>query len=82
MQRKSMERYGSWMTFECPICGGNLFFFDRYDADCCIDCDVWYTPDCKEPDCPYCSIRPSAPSEAVYYEGILLQENKYTNKKD
>lgn len=82
MKRKRMERYGSWMNFECQICGGNLFFFHRYDADCCIFCDVWYTSDCKDPNCPYCAARPSAPSEALYYEELFLPERKNIDKKD
>lgn len=67
-KQKKMNEYGTWLKLECQICGRDLFYYDKYDATCCIFCDVWIEPACDDPDCPYCSIRPSAPYEAVYFE--------------
>lgn len=67
---KKMNKYGMWMKYaECPECGEeSLFNFDKYDAVCCMSCDIWIDKVCGEPDCPYCSGRPAAPSEALYME--------------
>ncbi len=71
---KKMNKYGSWLKFKCPICNGSLFFYDKYDAICCISCDVWMSSNCGDPTCPFCSNRPLTPFEALYFEN---RENDY-----
>lgn len=60
----------------CPNCNGrNIFYYDRFDALCCLSCDTWLEKACGDPLCQYCSKRPDTPSEAFFSEEI--QYNKY-----
>lgn len=68
-RRRKTERYGMFALTPCPVCGKNeLFFYDRYDADCCLSCNVWLSKNCGNPKCPYCSNRPETPLEALFLE--------------
>ena len=54
---------------KCPFCGEvDLFLYDKYDAECCVSCDVWISKACGDPNCPFCAGRPSVPSEALFLE--------------
>lgn len=49
----------------CPLCGEKaLIQFDQYDAWACMSCMEWLDEACGDPECPYCSIRPSTPYDA------------------
>lgn len=64
-----MKALGTWLHGKCLVCGTeNMFFFDRYDAVCCMACNAWCSSACDDPDCPYCSMRPEKPSEAITFE--------------
>lgn len=66
------------LSGECPWCGeASLFHYDRYDAKCCLSCDVWLDKACGDPRCPYCATRPKTPSEAFF-----LEEDKDFYKKE
>ena len=65
---REWNAFGSWLNSECQLCGERLFFYDKYDAVCCIACDVWFNKTCGNPKCPFCSARPDGPSEALYRE--------------
>lgn len=67
--QKNIEKYCSWTKFECEFCGNqNVFFYHKYDAICCLSCDAWFSSCCQDPNCPYCSNRPSTPSQALNFE--------------
>lgn len=67
--KRKISNYGAYIKSTCPKCDGEeLFFYDRYDAICCLYCDEWIDKACGSPECPYCSKRPSTPSEALYFE--------------
>lgn len=79
-KRKKMNEFGSWSESECPECGEkSIFFYDKYDALCCISCDAWMERACNDPNCPYCANRPFTPSEALYLEE---EKSDGKNKKD
>ncbi len=67
-KRKQLEKHGSFTGMECRLCGGDIFYYDKYDATCCLRCDVWYNEKCNAPDCPHCSQRPDTPKEALANE--------------
>lgn len=67
-KRRRMEKYGSFLHSECPICGEDTFFYDRYDSIVCFRCDVWFNKACNDPNCPFCAGRPDFPSEAMFLE--------------
>lgn len=86
---KRIGRSGLWLESACPICGEQRrFYYPKYDSNCCIACDTWEDEACDDPDCPYCSIRPGTPSEALFYEEEKGQFNKdwrrqnYQHKND
>ncbi len=57
---------GVFLDERCPECDEKLIFFDKYDANCCIHCNEWITPNCGEKDCKYCNERPKTPLEEFY----------------
>ncbi len=68
-RRRKTEKHGMFSLTPCPVCGKNeLFFYYRYDANCCLGCNVWLSKNCGDPDCPYCSNRPDTPLEALFLE--------------
>ena len=68
-RRRKTERHGMFSLTPCPGCGKNeLFFYYRYDANCCLGCNVWLDKNCGDPECPYCSNRPDTPLEALFLE--------------
>lgn len=91
---KKMNKYGIWIKYaECPECGEeSQFYFYRYDAVCCMSCDIWIDKACVDPNCPFCSIRPDTPYDALYLENEvyymegedrkLLRRQNYQNKND
>lgn len=70
-RRKKLERYGSFLHSECPVCGEDTFFYDKYDSIVCFYCDSWFSKACEVPNCPFCAGRPETPSEAL----LLEEEN-------
>ncbi len=84
--RKKFESVGDWFG-ECPYCGNPKFFYDRYDAFCCMECDIWFDAKCGDAACPYCSNRPESPSKAILLEEFTSDKNKdwrrsnYAHKK-
>lgn len=68
-KKRKIDKCGLHVNGKCPECEEkDLFYYFRYDATCCVSCDTWIDKACNDPDCPYCSIRPSTPSEAFYLE--------------
>ena len=67
-RRKKLERYCSFLHSACPVCGGDTFFYHKYDSIVCFDCDVWFSKACNDPDCPFCAGRPETPSAALFGE--------------
>lgn len=89
--RENMRKwndFGTWLVaYECPECGEKpTFFFDKYDAVCCVHCDNWIDRPCSDPDCPYCANRPDTPWEALFYQeacgglGKEYRRNHYQHK--
>lgn len=75
---KRWSGYGAYLKSKCQICETeSLFFYDRFDAVCCLNCDEWMDKACSNPDCPYCSRRPATPSEALFYD-----KERYDGKKE
>lgn len=61
----------------CPLCGEKaLIQFDQYDAWACMSCMEWLDEACGDPECPYCSIRPSTP-----YDAYILNDTDAGIKK-
>lgn len=65
---KKISRNGVWYEQRCPSCGEKIFYYDKYDATCCMNCDIWLDDACDDPECPYCPKRPSSPSMALFLE--------------
>ncbi len=66
---KTYERYGHYTMNECSLCGADrTFYYDRFDSFCCVFCDEWLDETCNDPNCPFCSKRPEAPLEALWFE--------------
>lgn len=86
------KEYGSLYNGDCENCGKTiLFYFYRYDADCCLSCNRWITKNCGDPKCMYCANRPDTPLEALNIEmmmhsdGINVKEwrrDNYQHKSD
>lgn len=78
-----MREYGTWIKSTCPECGTErLFYYYRYDAECCITCDIWQNKPCSDPDCAYCSMRPETPSKALAIEESLRFEDDWIREGD
>lgn len=68
---RRLSRYGTMLSDVCPECGkSDTFYYDRFDAVCCLFCDEWLEKACSDPLCTYCSKRPDKPSEALFSEEI------------
>ena len=53
---KQIKKYGNFYDEICPKCGNKgLFFYDRYDAECCLACDTWLENACNDKNCPFCA---------------------------
>ena len=66
---RHLEQYGFFYRALCPICENqNVFHYDRYDAKCCLSCNIWLEKNCGDPDCPYCANRPESPQLALCLE--------------
>ena len=67
IRRRKNERFGFYRLIPCPICGQpEQFHFDRYDAACCLSCNIWLEEACSDPHCPYCANRPESPLLALF----------------
>ena len=67
LRRRHNERYGFYYAAPCPFCGRpEQFHFDRYDAACCLHCNVWLEAACGDPRCPDCANRPESPLLALF----------------
>lgn len=67
IRRMVMEDTG-YFGGVCPECGGEVFYYYRFDAHCCLGCGIWLNEKCSDPGCVYCSRRPDSPLEALVYE--------------
>lgn len=66
---RNLSKFGTMLSSVCPECNSNnIFYYDRFDALCCLSCDTWFNKSCGDPSCPYCSKRPDTPSEAFFSE--------------
>ncbi len=45
----------------CPICNLPILLSYKYDAEFCINCNIWIGKKCGDPKCGYCSKRPEKP---------------------
>ena len=88
---RKCRAYGNFYQGLCPECGNQkLFYYFRYDAEACLQCDLWLAPKCSDPDCPYCANRPDSPEEALMLEEIphdaearkLWRRENYQHKHD
>lgn len=48
-----------------------LFYYYKYDADCCLSCNRWITKNCGDSECMYCANRPDTPLEALNIEMMM-----------
>lgn len=77
---RKLSKFGTMLFSVCPNCNGNnIFYYDRFDAICCIFCNEWLEKACGDPSCPYCSKRPATPSEAFFSEGIQYDSYRKDN---
>ena len=82
-RHRRMCNYGTWLDAACPECGTQgMFYYYRYDAECCITCDVWKSKRCKDPDCEFCSMRPETPSKALALEDVISLEDDWIREGD
>lgn len=73
-----INKKGFWYgdSWQCPLCEGKIFHYDKYDAECCLACDIWLYDVCDDRICPYCASRPSTPSEAIFLEEVRNRDIK------
>lgn len=82
-KRDRIREYGTWIKATCPECGTEgLFYYYRYDAECCITCDIWQNEPCGDPNCTYCSMRPETPSKAIAIEESLRLEDNWIREDE
>lgn len=68
-RQRQIEQHGFFCRRPCPVCGApQTFHYDRYDAACCLACNIWLKKNCGDPRCPYCANRPASPQLALYME--------------
>src|SRR6478752_2242728 len=53
------------MEWYCPVCGQDKLRDDTYDANYCMDCDIWLEAPCEDENCLFCASRPTHPSQVV-----------------
>ena len=59
----------------CPICNKkSLFRIDKYDAYCCVICNIWNEEKCSDPKCDYCATRPELPIDAINEKSEHIQK--------
>lgn len=77
---RKLSRYGTMLFSVCKNCNGNnTFYYDRFDAICCLFCDEWLEEACGDPSCLYCSKRPATPSEAFFSEEVKFDSYRKDN---
>lgn len=54
------------MSNECPKCGANIAYSDKYDAFYCPSCNTWTEDRCSHKECEYCAKRPETPLNPRY----------------
>ena len=86
LRRLKMDSAGSFGAAVCPECGGGIFYYYRFDADCCLGCNIWLSKKCADPNCMYCSRRPESPLEALFFEqsrygGKMWRRENYAHKE-
>lgn len=69
-----------------PICkyeNAHLFTIVsyEYDAVCCALCNVWLDTSCQDPDCEFCSIRPSTPLDTQAHLQALSLIQEYAKNR-
>jgi hypothetical protein len=82
-QNRLLSKLGHICSCQCSICQVSLFYFDKYDATCCVRCDIWHEDTCDDPNCMFCAVRPEKPSIGLYLsEALFLSGQKayYHNK--
>lgn len=73
---RNLSKSNTMLSSVCLNCNSNnIFYYDRFDAECCLLYDIWLEKVCGDPSCPYCSKRPATPSETFFSEEI--QYDKY-----
>lgn len=73
-----IENYGIPHKGECPLCGSDLlFYYFRYDAECCLSCDKWLDEPCNDPNCKFCVNRPITP-----FMALVTEKPQFIDKKD
>lgn len=86
LRRRKMEDTGCPGGMVCSICGNSSFYFYRFDADCCLGCNIWLSEKCSDPGCTYCSQRPESPLEALFLvqkvsDGKNWRRENYAHKE-
>lgn len=77
---KQVDSIGILINSVCPNCNSNnTFYYYRFDAECCLECDTWLEEKCDDPLCTYCSRRPATPSEAFFSEEIQYDKCRKDN---
>lgn len=81
--RRRWTKHGSWLSGECPQCGERkLFYYDKFDATCCLGCNTWLMKTCGDPNCPFCAARPETPLEALLQEEPCDDRRKDINREN
>lgn len=60
----------------CSICGEKQIYFEKYDALCCPNCNIWTEGVCSDPNCFYCNNRPETPKEGLIILNLERNEEK------
>ncbi len=53
---------------ECPQCNAPLIYYEDYDGTFCPECNVWLSSTCCDPECDFCTKRPSHPLKGLSSE--------------
>ena len=76
--------YQKWKNYilttkqTCDTCGKKIFYFCKYDAEFCSNCNKWLRSNCGDPDCSYCGKRPETPEHALMaYNNLLDKQREY-----
>lgn len=82
LRRRKMEDTGIFGGMVCPECGKDSFYFYRFDANCCLGCNIWLSEKCSDSNCRYCSHRPESPLEALFLTPRPLFDEKMWRRKN
>ncbi|MDE6781147.1 MAG: hypothetical protein K2J40_06795 [Ruminococcus sp.] len=66
---KKLSRFCDKTDTLCPECNRkDTFYYFRFDAEFCYNCNQWLEEKCPDPLCSYCSKRPDTPLEGLWAE--------------